>query len=258
MADPTPASGGELGELIRQLQDIKRRLAEVESPSGTQRYQSVEKLSALIDDIQAQLDAYNASRYTNAQIDARIANPPGGVAAAGNVSAGGDVSAGAGLRGQNLYAAQAPGFNITGTRVAAWLETATGRLGTASSSRRYKQDEAPAGLDPLVVLSIEPKRFRYKDQVEELGDEAAIEVGFIAEDLDDAGLTPWVVYREIDEEIVADGVEYSTLSVAQQVVLRYLHERDQQQSEQLATQQQQIDALTARLDATDGGPHGAD
>lgn len=260
MADPTLAPGGDLGELIRQLTDLKRRLGEVESPSGTQRYQSVAKLSALIDDIQQQLDDYIANQaYTKAQVDSRIANPPAGVAATGNVSATGDVVAGDeviatnGLRGQNLYATQAPGFNITGTRVAAWLETATGRLGTASSSRRYKQDEAPAGLDPLAVLSIEPKRFRYKDQVCELGDDAAIEVGFIAEDLEDAGLIPWVVYRNVEDETVADGVEYSTMSVAQQVVLRYLHTRNQEQREQIAAQQSEIGALTARLDALDGG-----
>lgn len=240
MADPTPAAGGELGELILQFSEIKRRLSDVESPSGTQRYQSVAKLSALIDNIQQQLDDYIANEaYTKAQVDARIASPPGGVAAAGNVSSGGDVTAAAALRGQHLYAAQAPGFNITGTRVAAWLESATGRLGTASSSRRYKQDEAPAQIDPIAVLGIEPKQFRYIEQVEQLGDEAAIEFGFIAEDLHDAGLYPWVVYREIDGETIPDGVNYSMLAVAQHAVLR--------------AQQIQIDALSARLDALDGG-----
>lgn len=240
MADPTLAPGGDLGELIRQLTDVKRRLAELESPSGTQRYQTVAKLSALIDDIQAQLDDYIANQaYTKAQVDARIANPPTGVSAAGNVSSGGDVTAAASLRGVNLYATAAPGFNITGTRVAAWLESATGRLGTASSSRRYKQDEAPAGIDADAVLSIEPKRFRYIEQVDALGDEAAVEFGFIAEDLHDAGLYPWVVYREIDGEFVPDGVNYSMLAVAQHAALR--------------DQKSKIDALSARLDAIDGG-----
>lgn len=235
MADPTLAAGGDLGELIRQLGEIKRRLSDLESPSGTQRYQSVSKLSALIDDIQAQLDDYIANQaYTKAQVDARIANPP-----APGVSATGDVAASGALRGQNLYATQAPGFNITGTRVAAWLESATGRLGTASSSRRYKQDEAPAGIDPSAVLAIESKQFRYIDQVEELGDCAAVEFGFIAEDLHDAGMYPWVVYREIDGEIIPDGVNYSMLVVAQHAVLR--------------EQRTQIDALAARLDALDGG-----
>lgn len=240
MADPTPAAGGDLGELVRQFSELKRKVADLESPSGTQRYQSVAKLSALIDDIQQQLDDYIANEaYTKAQVDARIANPPGSVAAAGNVSAGGEIIATTALRGQNLYATQAPGFNITGTRVAAWLETATGRLGTASSSRRYKQDEASAGIDPVAVISVEPKRFRYIEQVEQVGDDAAIEYGFIAEDLHDAGLYPWVVYREIDGETVPDGVNYSMLAVAQHAAIR--------------AQQSQIDALTARLDALDGG-----
>lgn len=240
MADPTPAPGGDFGELIRQLQSLKQRVGELESPSGTQRYQSVSKLSALIDDIQEQLDDYISNQaYTKAQVDNRVANPPTGVNATGNVSGTGDVTAGQALRGQNLYATQAPGFNITGTRVAGWLETATGRLGTASSSRRYKQDEEPARIDVDAVLSIEPKRFRYIEQVLEHGDAAAVEVGVIAEDLHAAGLFPWVVYRDFDGEPVPDGVNYPMLAVAQQAVLRAQHDR--------------ITALTARLDALDGG-----
>lgn len=235
MADPAPAPGGEWAELLRQVTDLRRQVSDLSSASGTQRYRVVEKLQALVEDIQQQLDDYIANdAYTKAQVDARIANPP-----APGVSATGDVTASAALRGQNLYATQAPGFNITGNRVAAWLETATGRLGTASSSRRYKQDEAPATINPAAVLGIEPKRFRYIEQVEELGDDAAVEFGFIAEDLHDAGLFPWVVYREVDGEIVPDGVNYSMLAVAQQIVLR--------------AHQTQIDALTARLDALDGG-----
>lgn len=235
MGDPTPPPGGDLSAFVAPVLALRRQMKDLSSASGTQRYRSVEKLSALIDDIQQQLDDYIQNEaYTKAQVDARIANPP-----APGVSAAGDVAASGALRGQNLYATQAPGFNITGTRVAAWLESATGRLGTASSSRRYKQDEAPAGIDPSAVLTIEPKQFRYIDQVEELGDCAAVEFGFIAEDLHDAGMYPWVVYREIDGEIIPDGVNYSMLVVAQHAVLR--------------EQQSQIDALSARLDALDGG-----
>lgn len=246
MGDPTPAAGGDLSAFVAPVQALKKQVKDLASASGTQRYRSVEKLSALIDDIQQQLDDYIANEaYTKAQVDARIANPPAGVAATGNVSAtvnvsaGADVIAGASLRGVNLFATAAPGFNITGTRVAAWLESATGRLGTASSSRRYKQDEAPAGIDAAAVLGIEPKRFRYIEQVEEYGDGAAVEYGFIAEDLHEAGLYPWVVYQEIDGNVVPDGVNYSMLVVAQHAALR--------------AQQSKIDALTARLDALDGG-----
>ncbi|KJL49146.1 hypothetical protein RS84_00258 [Microbacterium hydrocarbonoxydans] len=245
--DPAPAPGGDLGELIRELQSLKKKVGELESPSGTQRYQSVSKLSALIDDIQAQLDDYIANQaYTKSQVDNRIANPPAGVNATGNVSATGDVSAGSALRGVNLYATAAPGFNITGTRVAAWLESATGRLGTASSSRRYKQDWSIADVDPDAVMGVMSWIFRYIEQVEELGDDAAWEYGFFAEDLHDAGLYPWVIYREINGKVVPDGVNYPMFVVAQQVALRHLDARTR-------SQQDQIDALTARLDALDGG-----
>jgi hypothetical protein len=245
--DPTPAPGGDFGELMRELQKLRDQIADFTSPSGTQRYQSVQKLRALIDDIQAQLDAWTLTRYTNAQIDTRIANPPAGVAATG------DVSSTANLRGRNLYATDAPTYNITGTRVTAWLESATGRLGFASSSRRLKCAIQPAPIDVADVLSIEPKTFRYKAEIRKRIQlridgidpdyPVAHEFGFIAEDLHDRGLGQFVIYDDDGEPV---GIEYSMLVVAQQAVIRDLDARDRQK-------QTQIDALSARLDALDGG-----
>lgn len=73
------------------------------------------------------------------------------------------------LRGADLYATNAPSFNITGGRVAAWLETATGRLGMATSSERFKAEirrlvDAP-DFDPLSVLELDVMLWSYRAEV---------------------------------------------------------------------------------------------
>jgi len=72
----------------------------------------------------------NALRSTgNSQID-------GSETVNGNITAGGSVTASGGVRGTDLYSSNAAGYNITGTRAGGWWETATGRAGTAVSSRK--------------------------------------------------------------------------------------------------------------------------
>lgn len=110
----------DLADLIEELDEIERRLGILEGPTGEQTYQTVAKLAALVDDIQAQLDAWNADRWTNAQIDARIDQKVAAYVAsvlAGNVSIGGALNViGAvtmpGVRGTDLTGAA--------NRVAMW------------------------------------------------------------------------------------------------------------------------------------------
>ncbi|GAB3410935.1 hypothetical protein GCM10027515_31860 [Schumannella luteola] len=201
--------------MATELAAIKRRLDLLEAPTGTSVYQTVAKLTQLVSNIQAQLDAYNAARYTNAQIDARIASP--GAIAPTTVTASGDVVVGGQLRAPDAVA-----FNITGARRTAWLEDATGRLGYSPSSERVKQDIAPAAIDVGAVLAIEPSSWRYREQVTEVGDAAAIEVGVMAEAVAAAGLE-FAVLRNGDGEV--EGVEYSQLVVALLAVVRELDRR---------------------------------
>jgi hypothetical protein len=107
----------------------------------------------------------------------------------------------------------------------------SGSIGYSSSSRRYKQDIVPANLDISSILSIDPVKFRYIQEVENLGDLSGVEVGFIAEDLYDAGLTQFVFYDELGNP---EGIHYQTYVVALQAVVR--------------SQQQQIDDLKTRIE----------
>lgn len=226
MADPSPGRDG-VEWIADRLKELQGQVRDLQAPSGTQIYNSVSKLAAMIDDIQAQLDAWTATRYTNTQIDSKDAAVAAQISPAIASAMSGPINNGTSgtVRTGDLYAAQAPGFNITGTRVSAWIQSADGRLGTASSSRRYKQDIADAGIDPQVVYRMTPRQFRYIEQVEEHGDAAAVESGFIAEELEELGLTPWVVYRDVDGDVIPDGVSYPMLVVAQQAAIRDLNRR---------------------------------
>lgn len=127
MADPTPAAGGDLGALIAQFQDLKRRISDMESPSGTQRFQSVPKLAALIDDIQAQLTDF-IENDVEAIVDARIT-----IALAsyfnGNISIGGSLFVNGTVQ---VPGARATPLGSASDRVAAWI-AGDGRLGHTSS-----------------------------------------------------------------------------------------------------------------------------
>jgi hypothetical protein len=111
--------------------------------------------------------------------------------------------------------------DITTTRRAMWISSA-GVFGYASSSRTKKQDIVSANIDINSVLSVEPKQFRYIKAVEQFGADAPIELGMIAEDLHDAGLTHFVDYGP-DGDI--QGIHYSTYVVALQAVVRDLAAR---------------------------------
>jgi hypothetical protein len=104
VTDPrTPVD--ELRAIAAELDGIKRRIDGLESPSGTQAFRTVAKLSALVDNIQEQLDEYNASRWTNVQITAEInsrVNAAIAAAFAGNVSITGSLTVNGALAAASL------------------------------------------------------------------------------------------------------------------------------------------------------------
>lgn len=116
MADPTPAPGGDLGEIVRQFAELRRRVGDLEAPSGTQRYQSVEKLSALIDDIQATLTDF-IQNDVNTIVDQRIAIALGSYFS-GNISIGGSLVVNGAVQ---FPGARATPLGTAPNRVAAWL-----------------------------------------------------------------------------------------------------------------------------------------
>lgn len=106
----------------------------------------------------------------------------------------------------------------------------TGLIRRSTSSARYKTDITPATVNVDAVLALEPRWFRARDEVTELGDAAPTYIGFIAEDAHDLGLTDWVEY---DEQNRPEAFNYATWCVALQAVVRH--------------QQEQIDTLTNHI-----------
>lgn len=236
---------GDLGWLIDELDLVQRRLKALEGPSGEALAGVVEELSALVDNIQAQLDDYIANdAYTKAQVDAKVASPgaitPTTIVASGNVVLNGT------LRVPNAY-----GFDITYTRRTAWWGD-DGRAGYASSSARKKTAIEPADEERLVrLLELVPKSFYYRAEIARRtsirineGEDyrPAKELGLIAEELDALGLREFVYY---DDEGRPEGIEYSMLAVALLAVARAQHVRE-------AERDARVDALAARLARLEG------
>jgi hypothetical protein len=287
MADPKPSSDG-LHALSRTLKATGVRMRELEKADGTQLADLVQRVNDALENLNAQVQAaIAANSYTSSQIDSKlggksdtshkhdgadltsgtIARPvstTGGVT--GGSVTGGTVTSNGNLNGVTLYASGAPGYNITGTRVAAWWQSADGRAGTASSSERYKTHITAAEIDPEAILSVMPVWYQYTAALEHAEwrrtcgppytewdptAKAPLELGMIAERLHEAGLWPFVVYerdqwgrlkRTADGEPIPDGIHYINWGVALQVVARW--ERDQRVA--LADR---VDDLTRRLEA---------
>ena len=205
----------DLAWLIDTLDGHEERLRTLEAPSGEALGSTVAKLQALVANIQAQLDAWVGGRWDNAQIDARIAAPPYTVAVAGNLS-----TAGA------LYVPNAYNTDITYTRRTAWWGN-DGRAGYASSSRRKKAAIKDADEGQLLaLLDIAPKAFRYRAEIRRrtalrinAGEDyvPAVELGLIAEELEEAGLGFFVYH---DEAGTPEGIEYGMLTVALLAIAR--------------------------------------
>lgn len=109
---------------------------------------------------------------------------------------------------------------------------ANGNIYRSTSSRRYKQDVQPAEVDAEAVLALQPRAYRSRAEVDELGDDAPTHAGFIAEEAADLGLEQWVLR---DDDGQPEAFNYAQFCVAQQAVI-------QQQAAAIAD-------LTARLEA---------
>lgn len=136
-----------------------------------------------------------------------------GTASVGTLSASGDVTASGKLTaGGEVRLPNVPITILTSAYFATYASTNDGgRVGHVPSSRRFKQDEAPAMLDPAQLLALQLVTFRYIAAVEELGDDADHEIGLIAEDVHDLGMT-WLVYYDADG--LPYGIRYERLALA--------------------------------------------
>lgn len=254
MGGYSPPSGDQYEVLADALRTLSERLSELELPTGTSLNSLVDQVQQAIADINTTVTAaIAANSYTQAQINSRIAAPPYAVSTSTDLTVGGQFKA-----------PDVASFVITGTRYAVWVETATGRQGNTISSRRYKTNERPANIDPLAVLSLEPKVFNYIAEIrkrddpdfeEYVGPEYVVadEYGFMAEDLHAAGLTHLVYYvPDENGNPRPHSVDYVMFAVTLLAAVRHLADGQSEISglrDEVAELRAAVRALTQNLES---------
>lgn len=208
----TPASG-ELGELQQRFREIERRLDILERPDGTQVFGTVRQLTALIEDLAAQVNALAAS----------------GVEWEGPVTTSGEGNFAAGIRSTGAAALDVS--TLSGSRQSTWQHISTGRFGYAPSTLAEKRNLRPVPFSAAAVLEIAPRVFHYRGQLDirdnpdnpEYNPEYQVpdEVGVIAEELIAAGLELFVVRGE---DGAPRGVHYDLFGVVAALLVGRDHE----------------------------------
>lgn len=197
-----------MDEKFREVWD---RIKELERPDGSQLFNALAKVQELIADLPAQVaaaaTAFLSSGFTT-----------GSMTASGNVTAAGTVTATTGFTSTGAY-----NNNITGVGSyrAMWIGV-NGSIGYVPSSLRFKQDVAAMPIDEQAVLALQLVSFRYTAAIENLGDDAPTEVGLIAEQVHELGMT-WLV--DYDDEGKPFGIKYERLAFALLPVIQSFDQR---------------------------------
>jgi len=224
-----PLPEDDLARLVQDIDKIRSDIRQLQMPTGTQLFEATKKLEEALNSIGTYVDAYLQTGFTTGSMTATGSVSAGSVSAgsvsaAGNVTAGGslDVTGNADVDGV-LRVPGAYNNNLTGVggyKVAYW--GIDGQAGYVPSSLRFKRDVEDAAIDTDALLQVEPVRYRYKDAVANLGDDAPTEVGVIAEQVDALGLTWLVDYDDGGQPI---SVRYDRLAVGLISVVQSLAER---------------------------------
>lgn len=141
------------------------------------------------------------------------------------------------------YIAGIYGSNVTGG--AAVVVDASGRLGVASSSRRYKEDVTAMGTVSERLYDLRPVSFRYR--APDAAGGKPLQFGLIAEDVA-ATFPELTVYNQDGEP---ETVAYHVLPALLLNELQKQHRELAQAREQLEAQAEQLRALHARLGEVD-------
>jgi hypothetical protein len=140
--------------------------------------------------------------------------------------------------------------NATVNGAAVLVNTSTGQLGIASSSRRFKEDIHDMGDATDGLMRLRPVTFRYKQPFDDGA--KPMQYGLIAEEV--AEVYPDLVARSADGQI--ETVKYQVLDPMLLNEVQKQNQHAQQQDETIRQQQEQIRKLEARLAALEAGLSG--
>jgi hypothetical protein len=136
------------------------------------------------------------------------------------------------------------GTSATGTTV---FVNSAGKLGTTTSSRRYKQDIADLGAESEVLMKLRPVAFYYKPELDETHTR---QYGLVAEEV--AAIAPHLVV--FDEQGKPQTVRYHFVNAMllnevqkQRRLIEALQSENEGQHQQLSAQEQQMKGLEQHL-----------
>jgi hypothetical protein len=170
-----------------------------------------------------------------------------GVAAGSNATTGnGNVYLGAGMDGvageaNHTYIKNVGTDEVSGgTAAFVTVDTATGRVGHAPSSRRYKEDVKAMDKASEAVFVLKPVTFRYKKEIDR---SRALSFGLIAEEV--AEISPDLITR--DREGKPETVRYEAVNAMLLNEFLKEHKKVQDLQATVAQQQKGMDVLTTQL-----------
>ena len=135
-------------------------------------------------------------------------------------------------------------FGVTASGGTTVFINSSGKLGTTTSSRRFKEEIKPMDKSSEAVLALKPVTFRYKKEVDS---DRIPQFGLVAEDVE--AINPDLVVR--DKEGKPYSVRYDQVNAMLLNEFLKEHRKVEQQRKDfeaaLAQQQKQIDVLTAGL-----------
>ena len=166
-----------------------------------------------------------------------------GAGAGGNVTTASNVICiGAGVFGANVDNSCYIGniFGSTSANGVGVLVNSNGRLGTMTSSARYKEEIKPMAKASEALFALTPVTFRYKKEIDPAG---ASQLGLVAEDVEK--VNPNLVVR--DKEGKPYTVRYDQVNAMLLNEFLKEHRKVEELEANFAWQQKQIEALTAGL-----------
>ena len=167
---------------------------------------------------------------------------------AGNdvTTAGNVICIGADVRGANVSNSCYIGniFNATSSGGLGVLVNADGKLGTTTSSRRFKDDIKSMDHASEAILALKPVTFHYKKEIDPAG---MSQFGLVAEDVEK--VNPDLIVR--DKEGKPYSVRYDQVNAMLLNEFLKEHHKVQELEVTVAQQRQEMKAVIARLDEHD-------
>ncbi len=239
MVRPRTPPAESFGRTRETQEQVVLRLNDLERTDGSQYARTLEKIKALVSGLAAQVQTYiGIYSYTRAQIE--------------SLSWMSTLQPGKGGTGTtNVHNTTSGGVQLQ------VFVRPDGQLTVGASTERLKKDIQVWDLDIVVFLSMVPKMFRWRDDIEAaqtgelavLADdggpvdqvpEAPFDYGLIAEEAEAAGLI-WLVRYGPDGR--PEGIHYQRVQIALLAVARHQHGMLHAQQTQIDDHEQRLAAL---------------